>query len=414
MRGAQDASANAPAIVGAAVAKGVALEKPGWQIARLRSVQKFQGSGAEITVTFELPPIQKHLAETRIIRRGRIEASVALRGAVAWAELRPRWNRFERAGFLVLCIRGYKLGAQFGRQIKGCVLHSEWTEKPLLEKRIEGHSAYHLDDARRSVYAALCVFPFFARFILHGRGKPKRHKVSKRFCFLCLRTGRFAQPRCVSQDLRDREVCRFSGRCLERGKFRQIFRDRVADVEFAIILQHENRSSCDRLGHGRYPEQSIGLHWLFRRDLGKTGRFEMEDFVPRDDSGDSAGDFIFLDHLLHGSADPGKFWCSREGWQFGRQKGAKDEFGEVEVVHLHEVESMVHWFLTSLKDPGSRANPKSARSNGPWGDSVFSSQSHVRLWRTDEVPPASSRPSSRDTGPHSARRVSLGRRWPQG
>ena len=51
-----------------------------------------------------------------------------------------------------------------------------------------------------------------------------------------------------------------------------------------------------------------GVIGTFRRDIGETGGFEVQDLVFRDDDGDGAGDFVFRDHLLHRRADTGELW----------------------------------------------------------------------------------------------------------
>ena len=227
------------------------------------------------------------------------------------------------------------MGTRFGRKVKGRVLHSQRIKEPFLEKRVKGHAAHHFNDARGGVDAALRVFPLFAGLILHRRREPERDEISERLCLLRVRTARFTQPGSVGEDLRDREIGRLARRGFQIGKLGQIFRHRIGDVKFALILQHENRRAGDRFRHRSDPEKRVGRHRPFRGDIGEAGAFEVEEFIFGDDDGDGAGNFVFGDHLLHRSADAGKLQAVGERGQRAAQSGGEHEVGEVGVFRFH-------------------------------------------------------------------------------
>ena len=155
------------------------------------------------------------------------------------------------------------------------------------------------------VDAALGVFPPLAGLVLHRRGEPDRDQIGERLGLLRRRSGGLAEPGRVGQDLGDREIRGLARGRLEAGELRQILRDRIGDRELALVLQHQNRDAGDRLGHRRDPEERVGPHRPFRRDVGEAGGLEVQDVVLVDDRGDGAGNFVLRDHLLHRFADAG-------------------------------------------------------------------------------------------------------------
>ena len=164
----------------------------------------------------------------------------------------------------------------------------------------------------------LCVYFHCAPgSYLHRRGEPERDQVGERFRLLRGRPGGLAEPGRVREDLGDREVRGLARGGFQARKLGQVFRDRIADVELALVLQHEHCGARDWLRHGRDPEQRVGRHRPFRGDVGETGRFEVEDLVLRDDRRDGAGDFVLRDHLLHRRADARELWLLGEGGQRG-------------------------------------------------------------------------------------------------
>lgn len=63
----------------------------------------------------------------------------------------------------------------------------------VLEELVERHAADDFHDARGGVDAALGVFPFRTRLILHGGGEPDGHEIRQRVGFIGLRRAGFAQ-----------------------------------------------------------------------------------------------------------------------------------------------------------------------------------------------------------------------------
>src|SRR5438477_2573378 len=104
VRRAQDARANSPPVVRASVAVCGVLEKTRRQAAGLRCGEEFHHRGAQIAAAFECAPVEEHLAEARVIGRGRVESAVALRRAVARTELGPRRDWFEQTGLFIFRI----------------------------------------------------------------------------------------------------------------------------------------------------------------------------------------------------------------------------------------------------------------------------------------------------------------------
>jgi hypothetical protein len=138
----------------------------------------------------------------------------------------------------------------------------------------------------------------------------------------------------VREHLRDRHIRGLARRCLQAGKLRQVSGDRVGDIEFPLVLQHENRDAGDRLGHRRDPEQRVRRHRTFRRDIGETVRVEVEDTILPHDRGHGAGDLVFGDHRLHRGTDTGeRRLCGDDDQRGGEREGQ----GGTEGAHALEV-----------------------------------------------------------------------------
>ena len=175
------------------------------------------------------------------------------------------------------------------------------------------------------VDAALRVFPLGAGLVLHWRGEPERDQIGERLGLLRGRARRLAEPGRMREDLRDREIRRLARGRLQVRELGQILRHGISDRELALILQHQNRDAGDRLGHRGDPEQRVGRHRTFRRDIGETGRLDVENLILCDDGGDSAGDFVLRDHRLHRGADARQLRLRSNGDQGGGQGKDGDE-----------------------------------------------------------------------------------------
>src|SRR2546428_1054194 len=124
MRAEKNTCAKAPAVIGAMISEGGVLKKASRQIACLRGREKFHRGWAQIAAAFECSTVEEHLAEARVIRRCRVESTVALRRTARRAEVGPRWHRFEQTGLFIPCTGGDELGTEFRRQVKSSALHS--------------------------------------------------------------------------------------------------------------------------------------------------------------------------------------------------------------------------------------------------------------------------------------------------
>ena len=327
VRRAQDAGAETPAVVRAAIAGGGVLEKARRQVAGLRGGEEFHRVGAQVAAAFERAAAEEHLAEARVVAWRRVESAVALRRAVARAKVGARWHGFEHTGVLVFRVGGDEFGTLPSGRVESRVLHPQRIEEALLEKRVEGHPAHHLHDARGGVDAALRVAPLCAGIVLHRCGEPERDQIGERPGLHRRGAGRLAETGGMREELRDREIRRLARRRLQLGKLRQIFRHRIGDVQFAFILQHENRRAGDRLRHRGDPEKRVRRHRPLRRHIGQAGALKMEDLVLRDDHRDRTGDFVFRHHLLNRGTDSGEHRFVGESELREAKSGGESEMG---------------------------------------------------------------------------------------
>ena len=137
----------------------------------------------------------------------------------------------------------------------------------------------------------------------------------------------------MRQDLSDCEIRGLARGRLQVGELGQILRDGIGDRELALILQHENRDTGDRLSHRGDPEQRVGRHRTFRRDVGETGRLDVEHLILGHDGSDGAGDLVVRDHRLHRCSDAGELRALGDD----RQRGGQCK-GDGEAVRLHAEE----------------------------------------------------------------------------
>ncbi len=217
------------------------------------------------------------------------------------------------------------------RRIEGGVRHAERIEQPLLEKCVERLAADDFDDATDGVDAGLAVAPGRARFTCHGSGQIERNQVGQR-ADLGTIAGRFSETRRVRHQLRQRQVGGSTGGRLERGELGQVLGDRIGDLEFALVLQHEHGDAGDRFRHRSDPEHRVGLQRGGGRDIGQTGGLKMQYRVLGHHDGDRAGDDLLIDGPLHGRAYPRQLgWCTagdNDKGQGGKRQAEGKDHGE--------------------------------------------------------------------------------------
>jgi hypothetical protein len=107
----------------------------------------------------------------------------------------------------------------------------------------------------------------------------------------------------MCHDLRNRQVRRLARRRFQVCEIRNIFRDRVRNVQLALILQHQERDTRHRFCHRSDPKQSIRRHRPFLFKVRKPRRIQPHDLVFRNHNGYCARDLLFGDHLLHRPAN---------------------------------------------------------------------------------------------------------------
>ena len=76
-----------------------------------------------------------------------------------------------------------------------------------------------------------------------------------------------------------------------------------------------------------------GVIGRFGGDVGRTGGFEVQDAILRDDDGDRAGYFLLGHHVLHGGADAGELRFLGNGGD----GGAEHEGGDTSGMHGEEM-----------------------------------------------------------------------------
>ena len=189
------------------------------------------------------------------------------------------------------------------RRIEGGVRHAERIEQPLLEKCVERLAADDFDDATDGVDAGLAVAPGRARFTRHRCAQVERNQLGQRANLGGIGWS-FPEPRRVRHQLRQRQVGGSTGGCLERGELGQVLGDRIGDLEFALVLQHEHGDAGDRFRHRSDPEHRVGLHWNRFGDVGQAGGLQVQHRVLGHHNGDSAGDDLLIDGPLHRRANP--------------------------------------------------------------------------------------------------------------
>ena len=117
----------------------------------------------------------------------------------------------------------------------------------------------------------------------------------------------------VRHHLGDGQVGGFAGWSFEIGKLRNIFGDRVRNVEFAVVLAHHHGDRRDEFGHRGHPEKGVGPHRFVLGDVRQPRRFKVEDLVLGDHHGDNARQVVGVNGLLHGRADSGEIGLRKNG-----------------------------------------------------------------------------------------------------
>jgi hypothetical protein len=104
-------------------------------------------------------------------------------------------------------------------------------------------------------------------------------------------------------------VC--AGIDLQVGEFRNVFIQRVVELELALLIQRQQCHAGDRLGHGVQAEQAVRGHRAFGARVGVTVSLVVHDAaMPRHrhhDTGHPALVHLGLDGVIYrGKAFPGK------------------------------------------------------------------------------------------------------------
>ena len=231
------------------------------------------GPFGKYALTGERATVEQHLAEARVVVGRRVESAVALRRAVARAEVPAGGCRRQGARVFVFYVAGGHPGPLRGAWIKRRVLHAERIEHTFLKKRIKRHPAHDLDDAAGKVDAGLGVFPFLAGLVLHFCREPHRHEIGERFGGLGRRAAGFAETRSMGENLGNGEVGWLARGRLEVGELGDVVRDEVGNVELALVLQDHDRGTGDRLRHRRDPHERVGRHRAPGGDVGVAVAF---------------------------------------------------------------------------------------------------------------------------------------------
>ena len=109
----------------------------------------------------------------------------------------------------------------------------------------------------------------------------------------------FAQTRSMGEDLLDGDVRRLTRGRLEGGKLGNELFDGIAYVQLSLVLQHENGHRSEGFGHGGDPEEGVGLHGLFLRNVRQANGIDREQLVFRSDHGDRSGNILCVDELFN-------------------------------------------------------------------------------------------------------------------
>ena len=90
---------------------------------------------------------------------------------------------------------------------------------------------------------------------------------------------------------------------LQIGELWSPFGDRVVELEFAFLHQHQDGHGGDRLGHRGDAEHGVAGHGLAGDDVAVAERIELDDLALAPDQGDEAGKVACFDHALEGTRD---------------------------------------------------------------------------------------------------------------
>ncbi len=126
------------------------------------------------------------------------------------------------------------------------------------------------------------------------------HPIDRRIAERAVRKARRVPHQIADRDFplgRDRLVFRTDVNA-KPLQFGNVLRDRLVELELALLPQHHGGDRGDRLGHRINAEDRVGLHRPALGQVHHSDRLPIDDFAVAGHRRDGPGKLFFLDHFL--------------------------------------------------------------------------------------------------------------------